>query len=583
MITLTKSLTSNHIRRWAGARSYARGERYLHENRVSALSTREGRITATVEGTYPYRVALWEDGDTIDYRCDCPVGLDGDFCKHCVAVALAWQEQQAIDASSGNRNPPKDRQTSLTMKDVHAWLLSQTKETLADMLVEAGAEDEHLNHRLLLKAAATQNADLATYRQVLDRAIGADEFIDYRGMYEYWRKVDETVDGIAELLNQGHADAVIELSEYALAKVERAMECVDDSDGYMSMVLNRLQDLHFAACRKAKPDPKALAKRLFQWELNGEWDTFYGAAETYAKVLGKRGRAYYRELAETEWAKVKPLKPGEDEPGKYGKRFRITQIMKSLAEQSGDIEALVAVKCRDLSLSYYFLQIAEIYKSARQTDKALEWAEKGIDAFGANADSRLEEFLADLYHRRKRHDEAMALIWPQFEAHPKLDSYRNLKKHADRSKSWTAWRARALEHVRALIDKESKTKHDPWSFNAWPDRSLLVEIFLWEQDPEAAWSEAQAGGCRRELWLKLASLREQDHPRDALAVYRRFIEPTVKQTNNDAYAEAVKLLRRMEKLMKRLGEHRQFNDYLASLRAEHKRKRNFMKLLDKFG
>jgi hypothetical protein len=32
--------------------------------------------------------------------------------------------------------------------------------------------------------------------------------------------------------------------------------------------------------------------------------------------------------------------------------------------------------------------------------------------------------------------------------------------------------------------------------------------------------------------------------------------------------------------MKRLGEHPQFKRYLADLRAEHKRKRNFMKLPD---
>jgi uncharacterized Zn finger protein len=491
-------------------------------------------------------------------------------------------------ARSHGAKPPRTNQSlrskargnNLTMKDVRAWLLLQTKETLVDMLIEASAEDEPLNHRLMLKATATRGVNLATYRKVLDQAISTDEFVDYRGVYGYWRQADGAVDAIADLLDQGHGDAVIELSEYALAKVEHALEYVDDSDGYMHTLLDRLQELHLAACRQAKPDPEALAERLFQWELNGEWDTFYGATKTYAKVLGKRGRAHYRELAEAEWAKVKPLQPGENERGKYGKRFRITHIMESLAEQSGDIEARVAVECRDLSSSYRFLRIAELYKSARQTNQALEWAEKGINAFGTKADSRLQEFLADLYHRRKRHDEAMALVWPQFEAHPTLGSYRNLKQHADRSKRWPEWRARALEHVRALIDKGSKTKRNRWSFNIWADRSLLVEIFLWEQDPEAAWSEAQAGGCHRGLWLKLASLREQDHPRDAVAVYRRFIEPTVEQTNNDAYAEATRLLRRMEKLMKRLGEHPQFKRYLADLRAEHKRKRNFMKLLD---
>jgi uncharacterized Zn finger protein len=29
------------------------------------------------------------DNGVPDYACDCPVGSDGAFCKHCVAAALA--------------------------------------------------------------------------------------------------------------------------------------------------------------------------------------------------------------------------------------------------------------------------------------------------------------------------------------------------------------------------------------------------------------------------------------------------------------------------------------------------------------
>ncbi len=119
--------------------------------------------------------------------------------------------------------------------------------------------------------------------------------------------MDSAIDAVAELLDQDHAKAVIELSEYALSSVEQAIEYVDDSDGYMSMLLGRLQEMHLAACRKAKPEPEALAERLFKWELNGEWDTFYGAVKIYSRVLGKKGLQHYRRLAEAEWAKVKPL------------------------------------------------------------------------------------------------------------------------------------------------------------------------------------------------------------------------------------------------------------------------------------
>ena len=91
------------------------------------------------------------------------------------------------------------------------------------------------------------------------------------------------------------------------------MGSVDDSNGYMGDVLARLQDLHHKACKKAKPESEALARRLFEWELRTDYDTFYGAAETYAGVLGKKGLAVYRMLAEEEWAKVPALRPGQDD------------------------------------------------------------------------------------------------------------------------------------------------------------------------------------------------------------------------------------------------------------------------------
>lgn len=141
----------------------------------------------------------------------------------------------------------------------------------------------------MLKAASAKGVNFTTYRRVIDQAIGAGGFIDYYQMYDYWWGVGSAIDAVAELLDQGRAEAVIELSEYALSGVERAIEQVDDSDGYMSMLLDQLQELHLTACRKAKPDPEALAERLFEWELNGEWDTFYGAVKTYSRVLGKKG------------------------------------------------------------------------------------------------------------------------------------------------------------------------------------------------------------------------------------------------------------------------------------------------------
>jgi tetratricopeptide (TPR) repeat protein len=75
---------------------------------------------------------------------------------------------------------------------------------------------------------------------------------------------------------------------------------------------------------------------------------------------------------------------------------------------------LIAVKSRDLSHAYAFLQIAETLRTGGRYDEALEWAERGMEAFPERTDSRLREFLANEYHRRKRHDDAMTLIWAAF-------------------------------------------------------------------------------------------------------------------------------------------------------------------------
>ncbi len=109
-----------HIREKAGSKSYERGETYLLAGYVSHLLDRNGKITAIVHGTHDYRVRLWADENELGYACDCPVGLRDEFCKHCVAVALQWLQQNdesADDANSADKatKPP----------DCRAWLMKQ--------------------------------------------------------------------------------------------------------------------------------------------------------------------------------------------------------------------------------------------------------------------------------------------------------------------------------------------------------------------------------------------------------------------------------------------------------------------------
>ena len=177
----------------------------------------------------------------------------------------------------------------------------------------------------------------------------------------------------------------------------------------------------------------------------------------------------------------------------------------------------------------------------------------------------------------------MALVWTGFCEAPYLEQYRNLKSHAERAGAWPAWREKALERIReglAAAPTEAISRKAGWGSPSSADHSELVRIFLWEKDIEAAWREAKAGGCTSDLWFELASKRENEHPEDALPVFQARFEPTLQRKHNEAYREAVGLLRKARALMVRLGRGGEFVSYLESVRLANKPKRNFMKLLD---
>jgi hypothetical protein len=472
------------------------------------------------------------------------------------------------------------------MDDVRTFLERQDKNRLIEMLLNEAMENDSLRERLFLETARMnpERIDLATYRRAIKKAIHVDDFVDYYSAHTYAQGIHRVIEAIAALLDDGHAAETIELTEYALSQIEEALGLIDDSSGRIGGIMCETQGLHHRACQLAKPNPVELAGRLFEWETGSEWETFYGAAESYADVLGQKGLAEYRRLAQTEWSRVPALEPGEDDTERYGKRFRITSIMESLARKSGDVEALVEIKRRDLSHPYSYLKIAEIYREAGKHDEALEWAERGWKAFQEKKDWRLGEFLADEYHRRGRPHEAMDLIWEQFAESPCLANYQNLHTHAHKAgrAEWSPWRERALVTLRATIEGQKKQAKRSKTYWHWSDidHSELVRVFLWEKKYDEAWREAQAGGCSDDLWMQLAAVREREHPEDSLSIYKERIAPLVEMTNNTAYKEASEILQKVRKLMTRLDRGAEFDNYLLALRVEYKRKRNFIKLLD---
>jgi uncharacterized Zn finger protein len=111
---------------------------------------------------------------------------------------------------------------------------------------------------------------------------------------------------------------------------------------------------------------------------------------------------------------------------------------------------------------------------------------------------------------------------------------------------------------------------------------VWISALIDDGDVGAAW-DAAAGVASDRQWLTLADLISSDRPADALPVYLRAIEPLRSQTGDPVYQQVAALLSKIQNCHQQLGTAPEFAAYRTALRADQKRKRNLIKLLDQRG
>jgi len=547
------------LRDMAGDKVYARGEAYHRDGQVAILALEPERVLAQVTGTDEYRVELTGRGRTIDGACSCRAFADWGFCKHMVATALAANAARAEGETEGVG----------ALARIRAHLKEQGTDALVAMIVDMAGRDLALFRRLD-SAASVARADDKTLeislRKAIDSATRTGGYVDYGAAAGWAAGVNAVLDTLAGLASGPRAGLALNLVEHAIHRIERAMESIDDSDGHGGALLDRARDIHLAAVGAARPDPVKLARDLFARETKGLYDTFYGAAALYADALGEAGLAEYRRLATEAWNKV---------PSRMGKRREtddhsvdrsgVAAIVDFFAKRDGDVEARIAIRAKDLSSPWSYLELAEFCRNQGREQEALRYAEEGLWIFEDDEpDQRLVSFAADLLTKAGRKEEAATHLWRAFEKAPSFEMYARLAKLGGK-----AARRRALELLEASV---AKPRSRFWGHPA----DLLIRVLTHEKMFDEAWAAMRRHGASVDVKEALAMATEATRPREAIEVYAAKIEGLVDAGGDQAYKEAASLIARMAGL-RDLAEQAA---YVADIKERFRRRRNFMKLLD---
>lgn len=158
-VSLAAVITLADIQSVADLKTFARGKEYFLEGAVSRLDERDEVLNASVQGTHRYTVELGvsDDGE-LKYECSCPVGEDGVFCKHAVAVALSWLESSGEEVFHADETElPKSRKKRKTFEEL-------IREYLATL------DDDALRALLLKQSSATRRCETSCYLRHVRRA-----------------------------------------------------------------------------------------------------------------------------------------------------------------------------------------------------------------------------------------------------------------------------------------------------------------------------------------------------------------------------------------------------------------------------
>lgn len=549
-------LTEADVKRAAGDRSFVRGRDYVGD--VEDLEIGSAEITASVHGSREYRVSLafGEEGLTGD--CTCPYGREGFFCKHCVAVALSVLKM-------GAGLPRQIGPARAGRQALENWLESLSKDELLAELLALLRDDRDLRRRFELRAASV-NLDSVAVRRAVRELIMLPRrgYVEYREAYDYASNVHKAAAAIGDLIGAGGAADAIGIAREAIALLTEALQSVDDSAGAAGDAACELLDVHLRACETAPPDPVSLADYLAGLLLQPDSGLEPDLSD-YAGLLGDEGLAAVRARIAAAYA---------ENP----KDWLAKGLMEGLAKAEGDVDALVALYAADLDdRGWNHLRIASELDQAGRGDEALDWAERGLrDA--AHPDQRLIDYLAGRYAAAGRHKDALNLRRDRFQAERTLANYRALRQAAADRGDWAAERDAALALLRE--DASRLRVKVPWAWGG----PVLVDALFDDGDLEAAWAAAKASVATTEAqWLRLADALAETRPADALGVYVQAVESLKQLTGNDIYQRITTLLLAARACHEALGTTVEFRRYVAALRADQKRKRNLMKVLDQSG
>jgi len=556
MIEITEAL----LVKLAGSGAYERGLNYFSEGRVTAIESSPRRTSAIVQGTEPYTVQLTHTHSQLDGACDCPASEGIDFCKHCVALALVLQEQQ-INGALLEHGSDEEK--------LKAYLELQQPATLVSELLDASHRLPELRDRILLQAElASDSAPAKRLKKAITKVTRPRPLWEYRQVAAYFARIEAMLDNVLAVRNRIPADALLKTVMYAIARLEKALEQVDDSGGYRYGAYERLQRLHVDALRRIEWSPADKATHLLDLALESDSDQFNDVPHAFSEALGDEGFAAFYSAVEARLDAMPPFPAGADFKARYP-YLRLSDYLKERAAELEDWGALIELEEATATNARDYRRIAEFCLRNFDAETAADWLTKADSDDGRDSVPAAFAWL-QLHVVQGDWRAAVEAQRRIFRHEPEYPNFSTLLELAER--------AGCVDEIRTATKAMlSEPARNPWQ--AARHGFTLAQILRDERDWEGSYEAMAQSVSDAEPLLDAARWLRDPAPNRARELYALAIEDLISKKNKRGYKAAAKAVVEAKPCFAAVSTD-SFDSYVAELKARHRQKRNFMAALD---
>jgi uncharacterized Zn finger protein len=600
------NLTWDDLEEWAGYKIVSRGKRYQKQGRVSMLArTEDGNLDAIVKGSdiYGTKVLIMPDG-RLESICTCPYTYN---CKHGVATVLEYIDQVKRNIPVPSAVKKDERSMLIDRKqdsdepdnDIDVFLRDQSRENLIELVNEVCVKypevERYLQDRIIFSTGSRESRIKHLRSQIREKSKepGWQNYWDGEGFTPDFSEIRKNME---TLLDERFADDVLSLGRELMSSGIELVETSHD-EGETAIEIEECIPVIIRALEESSLDP---VEKL-DFAVNAIIDDEYGLLDTFNEFIESGHPAdVWDKIADNMLARLENFPDNSYELGLSNyKRDHISNWAVFALEKSGRDKEIIPLCEKEAPITASYTRLVNLLIDSRQYDEAEKWIHKGISSIkdkwpGIASDLRRQ--LLDIRTKQKNPQSVAALRVYEYVDHPSPKAYQVCKKASEKVRNW--------KEVRTCILNYHETGKIPWDRKEWPlpqpdfgftETKIkkeypmireLISIFILEKDPEKVlfWYDR---GIAERRWRfgfntdEIAEAVKGFAPERAVDMWKATAEGLINRVNPKAYQEAVKYLRRAQKIMIEVNKQDTWDKYIQELRNKHARKTRLMEELNR--